>query len=152
MPKEFRDWRKVMLFYIWDFVFYVNSIKLSNFAQNIFNRNKYDISTTCMLKFVNGNNFWKNSISISFFFSFERYGCLQVITDWFSVDHLFLYFSLIGLASPYWISFEYQGIKVHSGLWKTCATIKLIDKVECFDFESVSGKTAVFIILASSLT
>uniref|UniRef100_A0A8W8N711 Uncharacterized protein n=1 Tax=Magallana gigas TaxID=29159 RepID=A0A8W8N711_MAGGI len=41
-------------------------------------------------------------------------------------------------ASPYWISFEYQGIKVHSGLWKTCATIKLIDKVECFDFESVS--------------
>lgn len=57
-------------------------------------------------------------------------------------------FQLIGLASP----FEYQGIKVHSGLWKTCATIKLIDKVECFDFESVSGKTAVFIILASSLT
>lgn len=98
MPKEFRDWRKVMLFYIWDFVFYVNSIKLSNFAQNIFNRNKYDISTTCMLKFVNGNNFWKNSISISFFFSFERYGCLQVITDWFSVDHLFLYFS------TYWFS------------------------------------------------
>uniref|UniRef100_A0A8W8NJV5 Uncharacterized protein n=1 Tax=Magallana gigas TaxID=29159 RepID=A0A8W8NJV5_MAGGI len=47
-------------------------------------------------------------------------------------------FQLIGLASPYWISFEYQGIKVHSGLWKTCATIKLIDKVECFDFESVS--------------
>lgn len=62
------------------------------------------------------------------------------------------FFQLIGLASPYWISFEYQGIKVHSGLWKTCATIKLIDKVECFDFESVSGKTAVFIILASSLT
>lgn len=61
-------------------------------------------------------------------------------------------FQLIGLASPYWISFEYQEIKVHSGLWKTCATIKLIDKVECFDFESVSGKTAVFIILASSLT
>lgn len=56
-------------------------------------------------------------------------------------------FQLIGLASPYWISFEYQGIKVHSGLWKSCATVKVIDKVECIDFESVSGKQQCLLLL-----
>ncbi|XP_052687233.1 uncharacterized protein LOC128166221 [Crassostrea angulata] len=38
---------------------------------------------------------------------------------------------LIGLASPYWISFENLGMKEHIGLWKFCAKVKSLDKDEC---------------------
>lgn len=45
---------------------------------------------------------------------------------------------LIGLASPYWISFEILGIKAHSGLWKSCAIVKLLDIDECADYEIIT--------------
>lgn len=43
---------------------------------------------------------------------------------------------LIGLASPYWVSYEILGIKVHTGLWKTCTKVKLLDIDECADYDS----------------
>ncbi|XP_062603973.1 uncharacterized protein LOC134265774 [Saccostrea cucullata] len=42
-------------------------------------------------------------------------------------------FRLIGLASPYWISFDIIISKVNSGLWKTCAKIILTGDTECSD-------------------
>lgn len=43
---------------------------------------------------------------------------------------------LIGLVSPYWVSYEILGIKVHTGLWKTCTKVKLLDIDECADYDS----------------
>lgn len=55
-------------------------------------------------------------------------------------------FQLIGLASPYWISTEILGLKAHSGLWKYCAIVKLLDIDECADYVIIPGMQ-LFLIL-----
>lgn len=46
-------------------------------------------------------------------------------------------FQVIGLASPYWIFAESGGNKVYSGLWKSCAYSKALDKTVCNDWPKV---------------
>ncbi|XP_062603493.1 uncharacterized protein LOC134265263 [Saccostrea cucullata] len=44
-------------------------------------------------------------------------------------------FQLIGLASPYWISYDIIIFKINSGLWKTCSKVILTGNTECIDVE-----------------
>lgn len=84
----------------------------------------------------------------SFLFHFS---CLQLEASKLLLTGLVLLicaviFQLIGLASPYWISIEILGLKAHSGLWKYCAIVKLLDIDECADYVIIPGMQ-LFLIL-----
>lgn len=48
-----------------------------------------------------------------------------------------LVIDVIGVASPYWILADEDGVKVNGGLWQMCTSAS--DVSECSDFTKVQG-------------